>query len=240
MTDLRGTLGRARGLAALLFASISLACASSPRTELSWNVRDRVEYGPRSVKLPPVLHRRTVVTPESRSYAAVTPVPKPRTTPGWYTQTALSQPAPRTTSDIQPERVADAPVHFKWPVVGRVISDFGTSETGERNDGINIAASEGDPIHASASGTVTYCGNELKGYGNLVLIRHDDGYVTAYAHADSILVGRGDRVAAGQVIGTAGQTGDVTRPQLHFEIRRGVQPVDPKVLLPKTLMMASN
>jgi murein DD-endopeptidase MepM/ murein hydrolase activator NlpD len=121
--------------------------------------------------------------------------------------------------------------HFVWPVRGRVISPFGQSDNGERNDGINIAARAGTPIRAAASGVVKYAGDELKGYGNLVLIQHDDGYVTAYAHAQSLMVSLGDRVEKGQVIGLAGATGDVDRPQLHFEIRRGVTPVNPKLLL---------
>jgi len=116
---------------------------------------------------------------------------------------------------------------FVWPVQGHIIEGFGSSRHGERNDGINIATQDGAPIRAAAAGTVTYTGNELKGYGNLVLIRHDNGYVTAYAHAGSIRVSRGDVVERGQIIGTAGQTGDVDRPQLHFEIRKGVQAVDP-------------
>jgi len=106
---------------------------------------------------------------------------------------------------------------------------------GQRNDGINIAAPLGTPIRAAASGTISYAGNELKGYGNLILIKHDDGYVTAYAHAESIVVNRGDTVTKGQIIGYAGTTGDVTTPQLHFEIRHGVQPVNPR-----TMLMASN
>jgi murein DD-endopeptidase MepM/ murein hydrolase activator NlpD len=117
---------------------------------------------------------------------------------------------------------------FIWPVRGPIIEGFGGSRHGERNDGINIATQEGAPIRAAAAGTVTYTGNELKGYGNLVLIRHDDGYVTAYAHAGSIRVTRGDMVEKGQVIGTTGATGDVDQPQLHFEIRRGTQAVDPQ------------
>jgi murein DD-endopeptidase MepM/ murein hydrolase activator NlpD len=117
---------------------------------------------------------------------------------------------------------------FIWPVQGRIILGFGRGNHGERNDGINIAAADGTPIRAAASGTVTYAGNELKGYGNLVLIRHGGGYVTAYAHAGTIKVSRGDVVQKGQIIGTTGATGDVDRPQLHFEIRRGVQAVDPE------------
>lgn len=139
------------------------------------------------------------------------------------------RPAPRDPDE--PAQAYAGPLRFVWPVDGPVISSFGSSRNGERNDGINIAANLGEPIHAAAAGTVTYAGNELKGYGNLVLIRHDDGYVTAYAHAERIAVDRGERVTKGQVIGYAGATGDVSRPQLHFEIRHGVEPVDPKPLL---------
>ena len=162
-------------------------------------------------------------------------IPKPRPEPEWYAD--IVRPAPRRSFYA---RVADNPPRFRWPVQGRVVSDFGPNGRGERNDGINIAASAGEPVHAAASGTVTYCGDELKGYGDLVLIRHDDGYITAYAHLGSILVGRGDRVVSGQVIATAGSSGDVRRPQLHFEIREGVHPVDPTSLLPPTLQVASN
>jgi len=116
---------------------------------------------------------------------------------------------------------------FLWPVQGRVISPFGQRPGGGRNDGINIAARPGSSIHAADAGTVTYVGNELKGYGNLVLIQHDNGYITAYAHAERIDVARGERVARGQVIGSAGETGDVSEPQLHFELRVGTRPVDP-------------
>jgi murein DD-endopeptidase MepM/ murein hydrolase activator NlpD len=116
-----------------------------------------------------------------------------------------------------------------------VISDFGTESNGERNDGINIAAQPGTPIRAAAAGTISYAGNELRGYGNLILIKHDDGYVTAYAHAERITVQRGDTVTKGEIIAYAGSTGDVTSPQLHFEIRHGVQPVNPR-----SLLMASN
>jgi murein DD-endopeptidase MepM/ murein hydrolase activator NlpD len=144
-------------------------------------------------------------------------------------------PAPRAaktdeTPRPRPDYSADS-IAFEWPVEGRIISPFGATASGQRNDGINIATQLGEPIHAAAAGIVTYAGDELKGYGNLVLIRHDDGYVTAYAHAQSITVARGQRVAKGQVIGYAGHTGDVKTPQLQFEIRKGVEPVDPKPLL---------
>ena len=119
---------------------------------------------------------------------------------------------------------------FAWPISGPVISSFGPDAQGARNDGINIAVARGLPFRAAASGRISYAGS-LRGYGNLIIITHPDGFVTAYAHADDIAVSRGEDVAKGQVIGTTGETGGVDRPQLHFEIRRGVKPVDPERLL---------
>jgi murein DD-endopeptidase MepM/ murein hydrolase activator NlpD len=141
-------------------------------------------------------------------------------------------PAPRIDSTPQDTRAGDTLTSgFVVPVSGKVIAGFGSYASGERNDGINIAAPAGTPIHAAADGVVTYAGNELKGYGNLILIKHGDTYVTAYAHTNSIGVARGQRVARGDVIGTVGQTGDVTQPQLHFEIRRNMKPIDPRAIL---------
>jgi len=137
-------------------------------------------------------------------------------------------PAPRQTVIDTPET---GDTNFVWPMRGRVISEFGSSLSGERNDGVNIAASPDEPIHAAADGTVSYSGNDLKSYGNLVLIRHGGNYVTAYAHADRVIVNRGEHVVKGQIIGYAGQTGDVNSPQLHFEIRNGTTPVNPRGML---------
>jgi murein DD-endopeptidase MepM/ murein hydrolase activator NlpD len=120
---------------------------------------------------------------------------------------------------------------FRWPVRGRVIVAFGPKPNGVQNDGINLAVPEGTPIKAAEDGVVAYAGSELKGYGNLVLVRHPNGFVTAYAHTSDILVKRGEAVKRGQVIGHAGQTGNVTSPQLHFEIRKGATPVDPSQYL---------
>jgi murein DD-endopeptidase MepM/ murein hydrolase activator NlpD len=228
------------------------ACTTSPRTAFDWDLRDDSPQptGPRtvrfegSVKLPPV--QRVASSQSYRRSASpvqtsvLPPVQKQPTvtTPAWYNWHASPQPVQQQPQADVPRDVAQEAPEFRWPVSGRILSPFGGTTGGERNDGINIAATQGEPVHASASGTVTYCGNELKGYGNLVLIRHDGGYVTAYAHTDSILVGRGDRVAAGQVIATAGATGDVAVPQLHFEIRHGVRPVDPRSLLPRSLVFA--
>ena len=116
---------------------------------------------------------------------------------------------------------------LRWPVIGRVIGGFGGRPDGTHNDGINISVPLGSDVHAAESGVVAYAGSELKGYGNLILIRHDNGWVTAYAHADELLVKRQDKVRRGQVIAKAGRTGTVDQPQLHFELRQGSRPVDP-------------
>jgi murein DD-endopeptidase MepM/ murein hydrolase activator NlpD len=129
--------------------------------------------------------------------------------------------------------VTSAMPSFRWPVRGRVITAFGPKPTGSQNDGINVAVPEGTPIKAAEDGVVAYAGNELKSYGNLVLVRHSSGYVTAYAHASEILVKRDDHVKRGQIIAKAGQTGQVAAPQLHFEIRKGSTPIDPMPFLDK-------
>ncbi len=120
---------------------------------------------------------------------------------------------------------------FLWPVKGKLLSAFGAKPGGLYNDGINIAAPKNTEVRAAANGIVAYAGNELRGYGNLLLIRHRGGWITAYAHNDRLLVGRGDVVKRGQGIARVGNTGSVTAPQLHFEIRRGSRAVDPKTLL---------
>jgi len=116
---------------------------------------------------------------------------------------------------------------FRWPVRGKVITSYGAKTNGKGNDGINLAVPEGTPVKAAEDGVVAYSGNELKGYGNLVLVRHSNGYVTAYAHASELLVKRGDTIKRGQIIAKSGQSGEVGSPQLHFEIRKGSSPVDP-------------
>jgi murein DD-endopeptidase MepM/ murein hydrolase activator NlpD len=120
---------------------------------------------------------------------------------------------------------------FRWPVRGRVIAGYGAKTDGKQNDGINVAVPEGTPVKAAEDGVVAYSGNELKGYGNLVLVRHSNGYVTAYAHASELMVKRGDTIKRGQIIAKSGQTGEVGSPQLHFEIRKGSSPVDPQKFL---------
>jgi murein DD-endopeptidase MepM/ murein hydrolase activator NlpD len=149
-------------------------------------------------------------------------------------QTArVMEPAPTMSSQdaVKSAEPAGSLPGFRWPVRGRVIAAFGPKPNGVQNDGINLAVPEGTPIKAAEEGVVAYAGSELKGYGNLVLVRHPNGFVTAYAHASDILVKRGETVKRGQVIAHAGQTGSVTSPQLHFEIRKGATPVDPSQYL---------
>lgn len=120
---------------------------------------------------------------------------------------------------------------FVWPVRGRILEGFGRAPNGTHNQGINIAAPPGTPIRAAGGGVVAYVGNELRGYGNLILIRHPEGWISAYAHCGAVLVKRGERVRRGQVIARIGATGNVRQPQLHFELRHGRQAVDPRPLL---------
>lgn len=120
---------------------------------------------------------------------------------------------------------------FDWPVKGKVIASYGAVELGRRNDGVNIAAPTGTPVRAAADGEVVYRGSELDGFGNLLLVKHTDGYVTAYAHNDAMLVKKGEKVRQGQVIAKVGQTGAVSSPQLHFEIRQNLRSIDPVALL---------
>jgi len=133
---------------------------------------------------------------------------------------------PVADADDAPRTAGSGP-QFRAPVRGRVIASFGPKPGGTRNDGVNFAVPEGTGVRAAEDGVVAYSGNELKGYGNLVLIKHSDGYVTAYAHNSELSVKKGDTVRRGQIIAKAGQSGDVSSPQLHFEIRKGSTAVDP-------------
>jgi murein DD-endopeptidase MepM/ murein hydrolase activator NlpD len=134
---------------------------------------------------------------------------------------------PVAPSPVKAAEATGALPTFRWPARGKVIAAYGAKTNGKVNDGINLAVPEGTPIKAADDGVVAYAGNELKGYGNLVLIRHNNGYVTAYAHASELDVKRNDVVKRGQVIAKSGQSGEVQSPQLHFEIRKGSTPVDP-------------
>lgn len=148
---------------------------------------------------------------------------------------AAPVPPSSAAPEPEPEREAVLPPRsgrtFSWPVRGRILSNFGPKADGLHNDGINIAARAGAPVIAAENGVVVYAGNELRGFGNLLLVRHADGWITAYAHLDKSLVRKGQKVTRGQAIGTVGTSGGVSQPQLHFEIRRGTQAVDPAKFL---------
>jgi murein DD-endopeptidase MepM/ murein hydrolase activator NlpD len=219
-------------LLALTLFPLLTACAGddTPETHLSWGVNDRL--GKRAPVRTATANGapRVYVYQDAGEAIAAPPVPTPR--PAYHASVAQrSTPVYeyREPAGERPSIIAGN-VAFAWPVAGQVISGFGVSRSGERNDGINIAARANTPIRASASGRVSYAGT-LNGYGNLTLIKHSNGYVTAYAHADRLLVVQGDFVAKGQVIGYVGQTGDVSSPQVHFEIRNGSTPVNPERLL---------
>jgi murein DD-endopeptidase MepM/ murein hydrolase activator NlpD len=184
----------------------------------------------------------TVLSVPGRAEPELTPAPavSPRVTQAPGQARIINAPSePRgeqrtaALGDRRSDAIAPAPVpesassKFRWPARGKVIASFGKRPDGTHNDGINIAIPQGTDVHAAEGGRVAYAGNELKGYGNLVLIRHDNGWVSAYAHADQILVKRDDVIRRGQVIAKAGKTGTVDQPQLHFELRQGAKPVDP-------------
>lgn len=122
---------------------------------------------------------------------------------------------------------------FSWPVRGKILSNYGAKNNGLFNDGINIGATRGAVVGAAENGVVAYAGNEVKGMGNLIIIQHDGGWMTVYAHMDSMVVRRGARVSVGQKIGTVGKTGKVDSPQLHFEIRKGTKAYNPTNYLKK-------
>jgi LysM repeat protein len=126
------------------------------------------------------------------------------------------------------EKIADKFNHFSWPVRGTIVSKFGPKSGGLYNDGINIKAKEGSDVKASEDGVVAYVGNELKGYGNLIIVKHSGGWITAYAHLGKWAVKRGELVKKGQKIGNVGATGNVNSPQLYFGLRKGRDAVNPE------------
>ncbi|WP_375460752.1 peptidoglycan DD-metalloendopeptidase family protein [uncultured Enterovirga sp.] len=161
---------------------------------------------------------------EPAKVAAPAPTKVAVAAPAKATPVETPKPAPKEPESTGAIPVAATGAEFRWPARGRVITGFGG---GGSNEGINIAVPDGTPVKAAGDGTVAYAGSEVKGYGNLVLIRHDNGYVSAYAHNGDLDVKRGQKVTRGQTIAKSGQSGNVTSPQLHFEIRKGSTPVDP-------------
>ncbi len=172
------------------------------------------ETAPEAVPLPPAANKTTIAR---KPNGPVDPASK-----------KLASADPAATRDMAAEADIPSDGRFRWPVRGRIIGKFGpTGKQGGPNEGIDMAVPQGTEVHAAENGVVAYAGDELKGYGRLVLIRHADNWVTAYAHNDEIMVKRGNSVRRGQVIAKSGKSGGVDQPLVHFELRKGSQPVDP-------------
>ena len=139
-------------------------------------------------------------------------------------QTVASISAPPKTPST---KTAAAGPSFRWPAEGRIISKFGQRSSSGTNDGIDISMPVGTPVKASQNGTVIYAGSELEDFGNLILVSHAGGWVSAYAHSSANLVRRGEKVSRGQVIAKSGRTGNAKTPKLHFELRKDSNPVNP-------------
>jgi murein DD-endopeptidase MepM/ murein hydrolase activator NlpD len=192
-------------------------------------------YAGQTLHLPEVAHPAPGAVAQAAPQAPAGAPPKEAVVAA-VRQTSPAQETPPATSTkaLQSVRAAPPPLTedgFLWPVNGKVIGGFGVDARGERRDGINIAARKGTPVLAAQDGVVVYAGDAIRGYGRMVLVRHADGYVTTYAHNSALLVEVGEVVRRGQVIARVGDTGDVTRAQLHFELRKGRKPIDPESVL---------
>jgi murein DD-endopeptidase MepM/ murein hydrolase activator NlpD len=169
----------------------------------------------------PSVDTRARVSPNPATRPSATP-PRAVLPPEWV----VVKRAPSTSPDVKPPPPSRG--GFIWPVSGRLLSKFGALGKGLQNDGINILARRGAPVRAIQNGVVAYSGNELRGFGNLLLIKHAGGWISAYAHNDKLLVRTGQNVTRGQVISHVGSSGSVDKPQLHFELRRENRAVDPE------------
>jgi murein DD-endopeptidase MepM/ murein hydrolase activator NlpD len=205
-------------------AELARANSLEPSTKLRLGMKLTVP-GAKAAAVAPVAQPAVASAPPATKVAAATAGP-PQTA-RLAQATSKIEDAPAAGAPVKASETTGALPTFRWPVRGKVIAAYGAKTNGKANDGINLAVPEGTPVKAAEDGVVAYSGNELKGYGNLVLIRHANGYVTAYAHASELLVKRGDTIKRGQVIAKSGQSGEVASPQLHFEIRKGSSPVDP-------------
>jgi murein DD-endopeptidase MepM/ murein hydrolase activator NlpD len=168
-------------------------------------------------------------SPAARVEVAELPPAAAPAQPAATPRPALPEPDPATLRRAQ--ETPPPPLSgegFLQPVAGRVVSGFGDKPDGRRNDGINLAARRGTPVRAAENGIVVYAGESIPGFGVLLLIRHADGYTTAYGHLERATVAVGDRVERGQVVARVGDTGDVKTAQLHFQLRSGATPVDPR------------
>lgn len=217
-------------------AELARANGLAPSAKLKLGTKLIVPGAKTAAVAAPLAPAPVAAAPVAAALQPVAAAPAPTTKMAAVAQPAQSARLAQATTNIE-EKAVEMPAKaaettsslptFRWPVRGKVITSYGAKTNGKSNDGINVAVPEGTPVKAAEDGVVAYSGNELKGYGNLVLVRHSNGYVTAYAHASELLVKRGDPIKRGQVIAKSGQSGEVASPQLHFEIRKGSSPVDP-------------
>jgi murein DD-endopeptidase MepM/ murein hydrolase activator NlpD len=218
-------------------AELAHANGLDPSAKLKLGAKLTVPGAKTAAAAAPLAPAPVAAAPVAAALQPVAAAPVPTTKLAAVAQPAQSARLAQATTNIEEKPAAETPAKpaettsslptFRWPVRGKVITSYGAKTNGKSNDGINVAVPEGTPVKAAEDGVVAYSGNELKGYGNLVLVRHSNGYVTAYAHASELLVKRGDTIKRGQVIAKSGQSGEVASPQLHFEIRKGSSPVDP-------------
>jgi murein DD-endopeptidase MepM/ murein hydrolase activator NlpD len=230
-------------------ASLARANRLGPPYTIKVGQRLSLPFGapPAAAPVTQVARAQPKQKPLSPSSVTVAPVPTPR--PPSASKLTSAAPATTVSAPTRSAQVAGIPRPkpafrpappvpardaggFVWPVDGRVLSSFGAKGSGLHNDGLNIAAPLGAPVRAADNGVVAYAGNQIRGFGNMLLIKHADGLITAYAHTDKLLVARGDVVARGQVVARVGKSGGIDAPQLHFEVRRGSQAVDPRKFLP--------
>jgi murein DD-endopeptidase MepM/ murein hydrolase activator NlpD len=228
------TLGKVAHRYRVSVREIAVANAITPETPLKVGTRLTI---PVRTGAPPGAN-------PGRPQPGVPVVAQTRPAPQTYTGAAVAPPKgawPETAANVHLALPVETPSGetgpngapgFRWPVRGRIVNNFGARVNGSPSDGIDLAVPEGTQVRAAEDGVVAYAGNELKGYGNLVLVRHSNGFVTAYANASEVLVKRNDQVHKGQVILKSGQTGNAATPQLHFEIRKNSAPVDPMQYLP--------
>jgi len=203
-------------------AALPMSVAPQPQTQTQTSLpRSTVS----TTKLPPLQKDPQVLgdAPNGRQNITAPDLAPPANTQK-APDVAIASKGPMT----YPEPAPRTGGRFLWPVKGKIESPFGAGEGGLHNDGINILAKRGTPVKAAETGVIVYAGNELRGFGNLLLIKHADGWTSAYAHNQKVLVKRGDRVKKGQQISQVGSTGNVSTPQLHFELRKGSQAVDPQ------------
>ena len=191
---------------------------------------DRLKLG-QSLKIPGNAAPTTIAKkPQSVRVASLgkdIPLPSAKPSRGGTVKIAQAKKTLTSRNKPLPKPKPMAGNQFRWPVKGRIVSGFGERPSGKFNDGINVAVPAGASVKAAENGVVAYAGSELEPYGNLILIRHANNWVTAYAHSDKLLVKRGDTVRRGQIIAKAGKSGNVSQPQLHFELRKGSKPVNP-------------